>query len=278
MSEDVCDKVRELGWQALPSDKYLMGSQFTMANNVREPVREPVGDDLWGKLEWHISTKNYGANNPTLWDGCEVAALPSKDRHEFLAALQTVDPPTRRFSGGKQDQNRRELNFDYYDFVQGETWQKTDWDLFCETLWRTRKVTDNDWDFHCLDEFNGFTYLRLDSDLRNAGVKECGVGIASIGRTFKSIISTAPIVSILLGPKSFDGRSLATYGSHHKSWHFLRTYVPDKAPNPGQPASNSTDAGSSTVPASSNKRPGSASIRTRRLPKVQKFEEFFEAL
>lgn len=279
MSEFVSVKAKELGWQALSdSATYLIGSQFSNTINVMDPQDDNRSSDPYNKQVWHIPSMNFGANNPTLWDGCEVTTLPSKDRHEFLAALETAGPPSHWLSGSKLGgpQFRTTRVDKYYDFVQGESWHKIDWDLFCDSLGQRKSNTITEGDVHCLDQFYGFTYLRLDSDLRDAGVKECGAGIVSIGDTFKSIISTAPIVSILLGPRKLGRRFDNPY--RKKTWHFLRTTIPDRAPNPDQPASNPADAKPSTVPPPSNKRPVSESGRKMRPTKMQKFGDFFGAL
>lgn len=281
MSEFASVKAEELGWQALSDSSHLSGSQFSDTINVLDPedddhCNDPGDDD--GQV-WHTPFMYFGANNPTLWDGCEVITLPSKDRHEFLAALKTAVPPTHWLSGedlsGPQHPRRRRIE-NFYDFIQGESWHKTDWDLFCETLGRRKSSTITDGDVYCLDQFYGLTRLRHDSDLRDAGVKECGPGFASIGDTFKSVISTAPIVFILLGPRKLGER----FGipCRTKTWHFLRTNIPDKAPNPDQPASNPADAKPSTAPPPSNKRPESESGRKMRPTKAQKFTDFFGAL
>lgn len=279
MSESVSITAKVQGWQALSDSRtYLIGSQFSNTINVMDPLDDNHSGDPWAKPSWHFPFMNFGANNPTSWDGSEVTALPSENRHEFLAAVEAAEPPTNWLSGGELGgfQTRIRLIGKYYDFVQGESWHKTDWDLFCESLGRRTSNIITDGDVHCLDQFHGLTYLRLDSDLRDAGVKECGAGIASIGGTFKSIISTAPIVSILLGPKKLGMRFDNPY--RKKTWHFLRTNIPDKAPNSDQPASNPAGAKSSTAPPSSNKRQGNEPARKMRPAKVQKFEDFFGGL
>ncbi|ELR03814.1 hypothetical protein VC83_04731 [Pseudogymnoascus destructans] len=279
MSESVAVKAKEQGWQALCDSKtYLIGTQFSNTINVVNPRDDNYSYDYWGKQVWHMPFMNFGANNPTSWDGCEVTTLPSKNEGEFLAALEATRLPTHWLSGVKQGgpQNRMGRVYKYDDFVQGESWQKTDWDLFSESLGLPMSNIVTDGDVHCLDQFHGLTYLRLDRDLRAAGVKECGPGIVSIGDTFKSIISTIPIVSILLGPRKLGERFDNL--SRTKTWHFLRTHIPDKVPNPDQPTSNPADARSSTAPPSSNKRPGFGSIKKRRPAKVQRFKDFFGAL
>lgn len=279
MSDFVFAEAEELGWQALSdSQTYLMGSQFSNTINVVDPQDDNHPSDTWSKKAWHIPFMNFGANNPILWDGCEVTALPSEHKVQFEVALETSRPPTHWLSGAKIGgiQNRMRRVDTYYDVVQGETWNKTDWDLFCESLGQPKSNSITEGDVHCLDQFNGLTYIRLDSDLRKAGVKECGPGIASIGDHFKSVISTAPIASILLGP-----RKLGEWPNNHhrvKSWHFLRTELPDKAPNPEQSASNPVDASPSTAPPSSNKRQESRPAKKMRPAKVQKFSDFFGAL
>ncbi|KFY21318.1 hypothetical protein V493_07538 [Pseudogymnoascus sp. VKM F-4281 (FW-2241)] len=273
MSENVSHMAKELGWQALSDPGTCLGPQRSNIINVMDPRNENQSRDPGGQA-WHIPLKNFGADNPTSWDRCEVTTLPSKYRHEFLAALETAGPPTYSLSGAKLGGPQyRTLRFNqYYDFVQGESLRKTDWVLFCESLGRRKSYNITDGDVYCLDQFHGFTYLRLDSDLRDAGVKECGAGIVNIGDTFKSIISTAPIVSILLGPrklgKGSDNSPLT------KTWHFLRTTIPDRAPNPDQPASKPANPKSPPL----NKRPGGGSERTMRPQKVQKFGDFFGAL
>ncbi|OBT90875.1 hypothetical protein VE02_00393 [Pseudogymnoascus sp. 03VT05] len=279
MTESVSVKAKEVGWQALCDSKTpLIPTQFSNTINMVNPRDDNYSYDPSSKQAWHLPFVNFGVNNPTLWDGCEVTTLPSKNRREFLLALKATRPPTHWLSGVKRGspQNRMSRIHKYDDFVQGESWQKTDWDLFSESLGRPNSYTVTDGDVHCLDQFHGLTYLRLDRDLRAAGVKECGPGIVSIGNTFKSIITTAPIVSILLGSRKL-GDKFDNF-SRIKSWHFLRTTIPDKVPKPDQPTSNPADAKSSTVPSSSNKRPDSESGRKMRPGKVQKFNDFFGAL
>ncbi|KFY02542.1 hypothetical protein O988_02101 [Pseudogymnoascus sp. VKM F-3808] len=279
MTESVFARAKELGWQALSDSKtYLNGSQFSNTINVVDPQDDNHPGNPYQKQVWHIPFMNFGANNPILWDGCEVTALPSKHKHEFLAALETAEPPTHWLSGVKLGgpENRMSRIDHYYHFIQGDAWQETDWDLFCESLGRPKSSSITDGDVHCLDQFNGLTYLRLDSDLRKAGVKECGPGIATMGGVFKSVISTTPIVSFLLG-----GSKLGEWPNNHSratSWHFLRTEIPDKPPNPEPPASNSADASPSTVPSLSNKRQESQPTKKMRPTKVQKFTDFFGAL
>lgn len=279
ISNSVAVKAKEVGWRALCDSKTsLIGTQFSNTINVVNPRDDNYSYDPRNKQIWHRPFINFGANNPTSWDGCEVTTLPSKNRNEFLAALEATRPPTHWLSGVKQGgpQDRMSRVYGYDDFVQGESWQKTDWDLFSESLARPKSYTVTDGDVPCLDQFHGLTYLRLDRDLRAAGVKECGPGIVSIGDTFKSIITTAPIVSILLGPRKLDDKFYKF--SPIKSWHFLRTTIPNKVPKPDQPTSNPADAKSSTAPPSSNKRPESESARKMRPAKVQKFNDFFGAL
>ncbi|OBT59399.1 hypothetical protein VE04_00505 [Pseudogymnoascus sp. 24MN13] len=279
MSESVAVKAKEVGWQALCDSKTsLIGTQFNNTINVVNPRDDNYSYDSSSKQVWHLPFINFGANNPTSWDGCEVTTLPSKNRVEFLAALEATRPPTHWLSGVKQGgpENRMSRVREYGDFVQGESWQKTDWNLFCESLGQPKSHTVTDGDVHCLDQFHGITYLRLDRDLRAAGVKECGPGIVSIGDTFKSIITTAPIVSILLGPRKL-GDKFDNF-SRIKSWHFLRTTIPGKVPKPDQSTSNPADTKPSTAPPSFNKRPESESARKMRPAKVQKFNDFFGAL
>ncbi|OBT74190.1 hypothetical protein VF21_07037 [Pseudogymnoascus sp. 05NY08] len=279
MTESVSAKAKEVGWQALCDSKTsLIATQFNNTINVVNPRDDNYSYDSSSKEVWHLPFINFGTNNPTSWDGCEVTTLPSKNRREFLAGLEATRPPTHWLSGVKQDlpQTRMSRILKYDDFVQGESWQKTDWDLFSESLRRPKSHTVTDGDVYCLDQFYGLTYLRLDRDLRAAGVKECGPGIVSIGDTFKSIITTTPIVSILLGPRKL-GDKFDNF-SRIKSWHFLRTTIPDKVSNTAQPTSNAADAKSSTAPPSSNKRHDSDSARKMRPAKVQKFNDFFGAL
>ncbi|KAL5354021.1 hypothetical protein ACLOAV_000106 [Pseudogymnoascus australis] len=279
MSEHVSVIARELGWQALCDSKtFLIGSQFSNIINVVDPQDDNHHSRVSVGHLWHIPFRNFGTDNPTSWDGCEVTTLPSNDKHEFLAALEADGPPTFWLSGDKLNSPiyRTGLNDGYCNFVQGESWNKTDWDLFCESSGHHKSNIITTGDEYCLDQFNGLTYLRFDSDLRDAGVKECGAGIVSLGDTFKSIISTAPIVSILLGPRKLGNQF--DKPNRTKTWHFLRTNIPDRAPNPGQSASNPSDARSSTAPLKSSKRPESRSGRKMRPAKVQKFDDFFGAL
>lgn len=280
MSEHVSVLAKEQGWLALSdSTAHLIGSQFSNLTNVVDPQDDNRYVDPLVKQVWHIPFMNFGANNPTSWDGCEVTTLPSKDRDEFLAALEAAEPPTHWLSGAKLDRpqrTRRRRVDKYHNFIQGESWRKTDWDLFCESLWQRKSSTITEGDVYCIDQFYGLTYLRLDSDLRKAGVPECGAGIVSIGDTFKSVISTTPIVSILLGPRKLDERFQNP--SHTKIWHFLRADISNAPPNGGQTASNPPDAMPSTAAPRSSKRPEGEPERKMRPAKVQKFNDFFGAL
>ncbi|OBT69012.1 hypothetical protein VE03_01349 [Pseudogymnoascus sp. 23342-1-I1] len=279
MSESVSVIAKDLGWRVLSDSTTLIdGSRFNNGINVVEPQKYNGRTVPMLQQAWHVPFVTFAIKEPRSWDGCEVTAIPSQNRQEFLAALETAGPPTHRLSGEKLDaphlHNRRDHS--YCDFVQGESWNKTDWDLFCETLGWQRLDTMTDEEVHCLDQFYSFTYLRLDSDLRDAGVKECGAGIVSLGDTFKSIISTTPIVSILLGQRKRGTQ--AGNPSRTKTWHFLRTNIPERAPNPDQSASNPPVTKTSTAPPKSSKRPESEPGRKMRPAKVQKFGDFFGAL
>lgn len=281
MSERVSVLAKEQGWRALSDlTSHLIGSQFSNLTNVVDPQDDNHHVNTCVEQAWHIPFMNFGPNNPTSWDGSEVTTLPSNDRDEFLAALEAAEPPTHWLSGAKLDhphqRTRRRRAYEYYDFVQGESWRKADWDIFCESLWRRMPSTITEGDVYCIDQFYGFTYLRLDRDLCKAGVPGCGAGIVSIGDTFKSIISTTPIVSILLGPRRLG---VGFYNpSHTKVWHFLRTDIPNTPPNRDQAASNPPDAVLSTTAPRSSKRPQGEASRKMRSAKVQKFDDFFGAL
>ncbi|KFY33956.1 hypothetical protein V494_07195 [Pseudogymnoascus sp. VKM F-4513 (FW-928)] len=277
MSRNVSVLAEECGWQALSNSPKL--ASWTLNNvNVVDPQDDNRPSAFYEKPVWHIPRENYGANNPATWDGSEVTTLPSKDRDGFLAALETTKLPTHWLSGTKVGSGERRIILaeDYFDFIQGESWCKTDWDLFCESLWKSKSNAFTEGDVYCIDQFNGFTYLRLDSDLRAAGVQECGAGIASIGDTFKSVISIAPIVSIRLGPRRISDRPKDL--TRTWNWHFLRADIPDKVPNTHRPTSNPPDVKSATAPPPSSKRPENGSGRQMRPVKVQKFNDFFGAL
>lgn len=265
MTYEGYDEAHELGWKVMPSHRRM----FTV---LKAAFDKQAAESFTERKPWYATTRRWNKVIP-LWDGSQVTTLPSKNIHELVAALNHIDPPTHDPLG--QQRIGDLLCYDLYSVRNDEMWRKIEWDLFSDTLNYCRDFNEHIWDHQSLDDFDGLSRLRFDSDLRNAGVKKCGLGVASIKRRLKRIVNTTPMVSIRLGG---PGPVHDYQNDEDSAWGFLRVKVPEGNPNLQPTSSETTEAGSPRAPAPSDQRPGTAAGRTLRPQKRQKFEDFFGEL
>lgn len=273
MMHKVYDEASKLGWATVPPRRLRtpFGLEEAQIDQVKESFHLPKA--------WHFGQRCFPVGvNHTIWDGCDVTKLQSKNINELIDALNHIETPTHDIYGcaiNPEDSTlQRDSHYDFSDIIRGESWRKVDWNLFCETIRQKQEMYKEIWDWESLEEFICLSHLRFDSDLLNAGVKECGLGIASVGSTFKRIISITPIVSIYLGPE-FEDEFRCVYPSPRG---FIRIKVPERKPNLKRAKFEPTEGSSSTATEPPNKRSGIANGRTLRPQKIQKFEDFFGGL